>query len=211
MSALRLVIFGLIAITASGCASTPVERQKDTARSLAEVRDGMAATEQQIDKTLESLNALMSAPPEKRGQAYAQYARDVDTLKKQTEQIRQNRTEMREQRDRWLSGWQDAQKNVQSPELKEISQERRAEIAARFDRVTQSADAASEAFTPLIRNLEDVKTVLGNDLSERGIDAVSRTNVVQNATANGTDVEQNLEAAVKDFDELLGTLYPPPK
>lgn len=208
MSTARLAFFGLWMFFVAGCATTPVERQQDTARSLAEVRDGIAATEQQIDKTLSSLQSVINAPADNLGQAYAQYARDVETLKKQAQQVQKNREELRAQRDRWLSAWQESQKNVQNPELKEISQERRAEIASRFDRVTRSAEAASAAFTPLIKDLDDVKTVLGNDLSQRSIDAVSRTNVIHNATTHGAEVEQNLEAAVKEFDELLGTLYP---
>jgi len=208
MNARKLLFLGLVACSLGACATTPVERQKQTTESLADMRDGMLAAQQQIDKTLSSLNSLVSAPPDKLPEAYQQYARDVDTLKKQTDQVQKSREQMRRGRDQWLAGWQDAQTKVQNPELKEIAQERRSEVAERFDRVGNAFQTASEAFTPFIQNLDDVKTVVGNDLSQRGIDAVSRTNVIQNATTNGAAEEHNLEAAVKEFDELLGTLYP---
>lgn len=201
-----VVVFGVAGL--AGCSTTPVERQEHVAQSLNEVKTGMVATRNDIDKALGSLNALVTAPSDRIPQAYARYAEDVDRLKQSSSQVQENAQQMREQRDNWLAAWRESHDRLQNDELKQVSQERREQVASRFDRISDSFGAAQEAFQPFIENLDDIRTVVGNDLTRNGIAAVANTDVVQNARMNGAEVEQNLEAAIGEFSNLTNALRP---
>jgi hypothetical protein len=206
--ALLLAVFA-VSFLGSACTTTPTERREDVTQSLIDVKNSMVATRTQIDEALSSLNTLMNASRDDINEAYTRYADDVEKLQQSSQQVFENAEEMREQRDSWLSVWQESHEGLENEELKDISKERRSQIASRFDNISESFEAAREAFVPFLENLDDVKTVVGNDLTPAGITAVSDTDVVQEARANGSEAEENLETAIAEFDKLTRALGRP--
>jgi hypothetical protein len=198
----------MVAGSVVGCASTPVERKDATSSSMVEVRDSMVATRGQIDKTLASLNGLMGAPPDRLRDAYQQYAKDADKIAQQAATVDKESRLMRQRSDQWLMGWQKSQGDVSNPELKALSERRRAEALQRFQSMEASLAVAREEFAPFVANLQDVKKVVGNDLTPNSVAAVSATAVVQNANQHGTEAGRALDAAIADLQELTQTLAP---
>jgi len=195
----------MVAIWVAGCASTPVERKE---KSAVEVRDSMMAIRGQIDKTLASLNGLTSAPPDRLRAAYQQYAKDTDKIAQQAETVDKESHQMRRRSVEWLAGWQKSQLDVHDPELKALSERRHAEALERIQNIERSLAEAREAFTPFVANLQDVKQVVGNDLTPNGVAAVSGTAVVQNANQSGADAARALDATIDDLEVLTQTLTP---
>lgn len=200
------LLFVVAAVT--GCASSPVERQQGVAKSLADVKNDMVDTRTQVDKTLTSLDTLLHTAPGGVAQAYTQYAADVAALKGRADEMRESREQLREHRDDWLTAWNESSERVQNPELQQISEQRQNQIARRFDRIKTSFDAATEALTPLIQSLDDVRIVVGNDLTRRGVNTVADTSVAQNAYAKGTEVGHVLSDAIDNIDSLASVLEP---
>ena len=198
----------VMAVVVSSCGTTPVKRQERAADTLSDVTEGMVATRTQIDKTLTSLNALMSAPPNKLRDAYDQYVKDVDRMSKLAQEHQKHSQQLRERSAAWLSGWQKSHGEIQNPDLRTVSEGRRAQVMTRFDTINGSTAAAQQSFGPFLQNLQDVKRVLGNDLSSRGIDAVAASGAVQQANANGPAVARALDVATSDLQALGGTLSP---
>ena len=197
-----------LALAGAGCASNPVERKEDTVKSLNQTRDEMADVRSQIDETLASLNALMTAPPEDLRGAYQQYAKNVNAMRSDADAMQRRAADMRKNTNNYLTGWREAQSQVQNPELRDVSVERRQEIAARFAHINSAFLDAQQAVTPFLQNLEDVRRIVGNDLTPGGVSAIAQTDVVQNANANGEEVAQNLDQAITQFDALTGRLAP---
>lgn len=194
-----------IAVWVAGCASTPVERKE---ASLIDLRDSMAAIRGQIDKTLASLNGLTSAPPDRLPAAYQQYAKDTDKIAQQAVTVDKESRQMRSRSAEWLAGWGKSQAEVQDPELKALSERRHAEALERIQNIERSLAEAREAFTPFVANLQDVKQVVGNDLTPNGVAAVSGTAVVQNANQAGGAAARALDATIADLEVLTQTLTP---
>lgn len=202
---LGIVVFALLI---AGCASTSLERQDATSTSLVELRDAMIATRGQIAQTLASLDALTNASPDNLRDAYRQYARDADTIAQQALTVDKESRQMQQRSDAWLSGWQNSQADVDNAELKAIGERRRAEALERFQNIDGSFAAAREAFAPFIANLQDVKTVVGNDLTPNGVTAVAKSAVVANAAQSGAAAARALDVTITDLQVLTETLTP---
>lgn len=198
----------VVAVWVAGCASTPVERKDATSSSLLELRDSMIATRGQIEQTLASLNNLTSAPPGNLRDAFQQYANDANKIAQQAETVNQESRQMRNRSDAWLAGWKKAQAEVNNPELKALSESRREQALERFQNIAGSMAAAREAFGPFVANLQDVKKVVGNDLTPNGVTAVANTMVVQNANRHGADAARALDVTIADLQVLTQTLAP---
>jgi len=193
----------VVAVWVAGCASTPVERRDAASSSLAELRDSMVATRGQIEQTLASLNGLTSAAPDELRDAYRQYANDADKIAQQAATVDKESRQMRSRGDEWLAGWQKSQADVNNPELKALGEQRRAQALARIQNIERSLAEARQAFAPFVANLQDVKQVVGNDLTPNGVAAVSGTAVVQNANQSGAAAARALDATIADLQVLL--------
>lgn len=201
----------VVAFGVAGCASTPVERKDATSSSLVDLRDSMMATRGQIEKTLTSLNGLTSAPPDRLRAAYQQYAKDTDKIAQQAVTVEKESRQMRSRSQEWLAGWQKSHADVQNPELRALSEGRRAQALERIQNIDRSLAEAREAFAPFVVNLQDVKRVVGNDLTPTGVAAVSDSAVVQNANHNGATTARALDTTIADLQALTQTLTPSPK
>lgn len=207
---LPILFVAAVTLAAAGCASTPVERQQDVKQSLTDVKQELLGTRAQLDKTLVSLTALVNSSADDIKKSFTQYSDDVKALKRQADAMQKRREELHTRRENWLNAWQTSYRNIQDAELRRVSEDRRSQVVTRFDEVSQSYEEAANAFTPLLRDLEDVRTAAGNDLTPRGIAAIARTSAVQNASTEGATVEQQLNSAVVDFDGLQRALLAPP-
>lgn len=200
----------VVFLVTAACASSPVKRQENVERSLDDVKQELIGTRSQLDKTLVSLTALVNSSAGDVKKSYSQYASDVNALKRQADTLQKSREELRTRREKWVNAWQKSYRDIQNPELKRVSEERRSQVVSRFDEIRRSYDAAADAFTPLLRDLEDVRMAAGNDLTPRGIAAIAGTSPVQNASSEGTAAEQRLNSAIADFDGLQRALLAPP-
>ncbi|BAU49344.1 hypothetical protein SVA_2796 [Sulfurifustis variabilis] len=195
----------VVAVSVAGCASTPVERKE---ASLVDLHDSMVAIRGQIDKTLASLNGLTSASPDRLPATYQQFAKDTDKIAEQAATVDEESRQLQTRSAEWLAGWRKSQAEVQDPELKALSERRHAQALERIQNIDRSLAEAREAFAPFVANLQDVKQVVGNDLTPNGVAAVSGTAVVQNANQAGGAAARALDATIADLEVLTQTLTP---
>lgn len=198
----------VLALSIAACASTPLERQDAASTSLVELRDAMMATRGQIAQTLASLDELTNAAPDGLRDAYEQYAQDANTIAQQAVTVDSESRRMQQHSDAWLSAWEKSQADVDNAELRAIGERRRAQALERFQNMDGSFAAAREAFAPFIANLQDVKTVVGNDLTPRGVAAVANSSVVRNANESGVAAARALDITISDLRVLTETLAP---
>jgi anion-transporting ArsA/GET3 family ATPase len=190
----------------AGCSTNPVEQKQETAENLIEMKQTVAETRAQVDKTLGSLNTLMVAPAPQLAQAYSTYAKDVEKLSDNVKEVKEQSREVNESSGKWVAAWQNSYDEVQDVQLKSLSEERRQQLIASLDRINTSSRLTRDALEPLIRNLQDVKTVLGNDLTPRGIDQVASTDIVQRANENGQVATRQMDVAISDYQLLANRL-----
>ncbi|BAU47408.1 hypothetical protein SVA_0829 [Sulfurifustis variabilis] len=190
----------------AGCATGPAERRERVVSSLAETQKEITDTRAQLERTMASLITLMNAPPDELRRSYEQYAGDVEAMRDHVGAMEAHGEAMRERSRRYLAGWRQAE--IEDPELRNISTERREEVAARLQRVDVSLQEARAALGPLQRELEDIRSAVGNDLTSAGVSAVAGSEVARSAMDHGAAVARLMDRAIADFDQLVARLGP---
>ena len=201
----------LVALALVGCATGPVQRQQQTVESVADTRKEMIDIRAQVDRTLASLSALVNASPNDLASAYRQYAKDVDAMRKDAAAMDKHANAMEKQTGDYLAGWQRAQSEIQNPELRDVTGERRELLTNSFQRIQVAFREARRDITPFLTRLEDIRRALGNDLTPVGVSAVAQTDAVANANAHGSSVATSLDVAIGEFDELMGAMAASPR
>lgn len=211
MSRFKFLVVPLIVIstlTLGACATNQVDRKQATEQKAREMSGTVWATNYQVDATLVSLNNLMSAEGAQLQQAYDQYSADVDRMRKQSEKVSEDSAYINKQSDEYLSNWQKQNNDIQNANLRDNSEQGRQQVRDQFRNAQGSYDNARTSLDRFLRTLEDVRTALRNDLSERGVKSVARTNVVQTARKDARDVKSSLRAVRNDSTALARALSP---
>ncbi len=206
----RLIVPFIViaALSVGACATTQVDRKQATEQKARDVSGDVWATNNQIDATMMSLNNMMSADGTQLQQAFDRYSNEVDRLKKQAEVITKDGAFMRTEGEAYLSAWQKQNNDIQNQDLRDNSEDGRRVVKDRTTKVQGAYDSAQTSLDRLLRNLDDVRTALRNDLTERGIKGVSQTNVVQRAQQNAEAAKNNLQQVQSDSSALADALSP---
>lgn len=199
----------VVAATAviGACASTsPIDSKQAAALSARNVGSDIRATESQIDVTLNSLRAVVSSSQEPSKVAFDRFSEDVDTMRAHALSVDTSVAEMRRDGQTYLANWATAHGNIQNRELRQASEERRREILDRLQSMDESYNRSDAPLDAFIRNLEDVRTALGNDFSELGVATVSETTVLKNAESNAARAKIALKRMHADSVALANTM-----
>lgn len=203
-------VWALMAMAITGCATSAMERQERSVDSVAETRTEMADLHEQIERTMASLNALMAASPDELRKAYQRYAKDVNTTRSQAADVQKYASAMEQQSGNYLAGWQRTQSEIENPELRELTAQRRELAANSFNRIRVAFREANRELGPLLARLEDIRRTIGNDLTPVGVASVAQTDALASANALGSSVGTALEVAIAEFDQLVGTMAASP-
>lgn len=195
-----------------GCGTKAVQQEQAQAQPAAhpmvETKQSVAATRAQIGEMLASLNALMSASPDKLDQAYSRYAGNVDEMRRRQVALIRHIDNMQKNGRDWLAAWQTPQREIDNPEIRSLTQRQHEQLKERLDHTTHSFREAGKALAPFVNNMEDVKKALANNLTPQTVDQIAQTHVVQTADFNGAAVARNLDVAIAEFNELTAAIAP---
>ena len=198
-------------VTLVGCATSAVDRQEQTVESVADTRKEMTDTRAQIDRTLASLNTLVNASPADLRKTYERYAKDVEVMRRDAATMDKHANAMEKHTGNYLASWQRAQNEIQNPELRDVTGQRRELLTQSFQRLQIAFREARRDVTPFLNRLEDIRRAVGNDLTAVGVAAVAQTDAVASANAHGAAVAGSLDVAIEEFDQLAGALAASPR
>lgn len=212
MMTLKPLFVVVMAVTAlAGCATTAVEKQEKSVASVTDTRKEMVDVRGQIDRTLSSLNTLVNASPNELRKAYQRYAKDVEAMRSEAAAMDKHARAMEQRTGEYLAGWQQAQGEIQNPELRDTSGQRREMITHSFQRIQGAFREARRDVTPFLTRLEDIRRAAANDLTAVGISAIAQTDAVASANAHGSAVATSLDVAIGEFDQLVGSFAASPR
>ena len=67
---------------------------------------------------------------------------------------------------------------------------------------------AAQSFTAFLRDLDDIRKVIGNDLTPTGQATVKNTTLAQNVKSEGAQVAQSLQAAEQSIADFRAQITP---
>jgi hypothetical protein len=196
----------------SGCASKSYEKASTTSSSLERAAQSIDKGIAQIDTVLLTLTNLVTNPGANLESHYKQFVASVDALESVSKDVAAKARDMQASGAEYFQRWDEDLAKIQNEDIRSRSTERRKAVSARFDSVKTNYQQASNAFTPFMSNLKDIRTALGADLTAGGIDAIQ--DVVKKAYADAVPLREALQKLSTDFRELgvsLATSTLPPK
>ena len=191
-----------VLILVAGCATSAPDRSARTASTLDHLQQNSTKARQQIDVVVGSLDTLMNAPADQLRAAYDRYDADVKKMKEYANAIKENDQDLKKNSDSYLRSWQKDASSISNPELHAIADQRQKEIAEKYRTMSAAYTGATSAFTAYLRDIDDIRKVIGNDLTPTGQASVKNTTLAQSVRTGGEQVAQALasaETAIADF------------
>jgi hypothetical protein len=162
----------------------------------------------QIDTVLSSLDTMLNAPADHLRETYDRYDKDVKKMNQYADAIRENDTDLRKNGNTYLAQWQRDASKVSDPELRAIAEQRRGQIAQSSQNMRSTLTSAAGSFEAFLRDINDIKKVIGNDLTPTGQANVKQTTVAQTAGSNGDRVKIAIRDAEQAIEGLRSQITP---
>ena len=192
---------GVAVLLAVGCASTAGFNQGNiTAAKIQSTSDQIAALPGQLDKTLASLNNLVSQPqPDLRPQ-YKEFAANVAAVQSSAKDLATARAKIASDQTEFFARWDQEITQIQNQDIKAASQKRRDEVARNLTAIKTSYAQTDMAFKPFLADLSDVQKYLSVDLTPGGIAAIKGP--VAKAGQDAVPLKASLANLAADFRTL---------
>ena len=183
----------------AACATSAPDRAVKAASSLDVMHGNSSKARAQIDTVLTSLDNMLNASPDHLRETYDRYDKDVKQMNAYAADMRENDADLRANGNAYLAQWQRDASNVSDPELRAVAEQRRDQIARSSEAMRSKVTLAAGSFASFLRDINDIKKVIGNDLTPVGQRSVKDTTVAQAANTEGLRVK----AAVQDAEQAI--------
>ena len=168
----------LIAPLASS-AQTPersrTEGLKETERFVkagGNTSEAVANARLQLQRTLDSYNALVTEPSKNMKGDYKKLMKSMDSMNDKLADAREKVENMQQAGDTYFAGRASTIENIQDAQLRETATQRMTESQKEFAGVLRSLRETSEALEPFRKELADQITFLGSDLTPSAMTAL---------------------------------------
>lgn len=194
---------GLLVVSL-GCSTTGQEQASQAATSLEETRTEIAGVSAALDKAVATLTDLAEKPQPDLKPQFDAYKASVEELDAQAKKVAASAQEMRARGEEYFKSWEKGLTDINNPELRQISADRRAALSGHYKRVTEGYQKAKEAFLPLFTQLNDVQRVLGLDLTDNGVKMAAAS--ASEAKKSAAIVKKELSGVSAELDEMAKVL-----
>jgi prefoldin subunit 5 len=127
--------------------------------------DAITDAKQQLQKTMTAYNALLAPDVKDRRDAFKTLQKELSNADKKRTDVSSKAAQMNEEADKLFKSWQNSAAAIQSPDLRQRSDERLKRTQDRFAEIRQTGRSASDLYTPFMKALQDQVTFLGHDLN----------------------------------------------
>jgi hypothetical protein len=195
-------------LTFAACATSTPDRAVKAASSLDVMQSNSSKARAQIDTVLTSLDAMLNASPDHLRESYDRYDKDVKQMNAYAADMRENDADLRSNGNAYLAQWRRDASNVSDPELRALAEQRRDQITRSSEEMRSKVTLAAGSFAAFLRDINDIKKVIGNDLTPVGQRNVKDTAVVQTANTEGLRVKNAVHIAEQAIEGFRVQIMP---
>lgn len=160
------ILVGTAITLTSGCGTLPPqERSTRAVESTDKLSDLVHKGIKQNDTLQLSVKKLASANPENLRESYDAYINDAEKLRDIADEIQDTSQFMNDKTEEYFKGWEKDLKGIRNSKLKNAGQERKASMMDDFTAIAESMEKLEEAYAKYERDIDDVESFLGNDLT----------------------------------------------
>jgi hypothetical protein len=194
----------IVAISLAGCASTGMQRSKDTRTSMQTMDNDIQSIAVQLDATNASLDALMMPNQADVKKAFDSFSKNVSKMEGMQKDFAKHTAEMKARGKDYFEEWQKKGTAYKNPQIQQLSEQRRAELGDIYGQIAENSVGVNDAFTSYVSDIKEIQMYLSNDLTPKGIEAIAPTSrkVVDDGDSL-KDAIKNVQTAIQKARESM--------
>jgi hypothetical protein len=106
----------------------------------------------------------------------------------------------------YFQQWEQEMTNVNSAEIRQLAEERKAKLQTSFDNIKNTTEPAREQFVAWLDHLKDLQKFLSQDITLSGVEAAKEP--IAKAKTEGLAVQQSLEKVISELNTVVATITP---
>jgi hypothetical protein len=174
--------------------------QEKLAASIAETRTETVRTRDQLQQTVNALNALTTQKKGDLRESYNTFAAEVKNTQAAALATSARAQSMETASKDYFGTWQTEIAGLANASLRKKAQKRLEAVRKSYDKVIVSLREAAEKFKPFLSNLDDVQKALANDITPGGVKAVRGT--ARDADFHMRKVHWAINDGIKELDSM---------
>lgn len=143
-----------------------------------------------LDAIGNSLDELVKPGQADKRQAFDVFSENVSGVKKMQENFSKHAAEMESDSKDYFTAWDKESEQYDNTDIQARSDERRREMGATHNKITQSNIGVKEAFVTYVSDVNEIEQFISNDLTTDGLDAINR--ISTKVVANGARLKSEL-------------------
>jgi hypothetical protein len=159
----------------SSCATTGMQRSQDTQTTMETMDNDIQEASRQLDATGASLDELMRPDQTDVARAFETYKNNVGKMESMEKKFAKHAEQMKAQGIDYFDEWEKEGNEYKNPQIQQLSDERRAALGEIYDKIAKNSIGVNEAFKAYVSDVREIQTYLSNDLTPKGIAAISPT------------------------------------
>jgi hypothetical protein len=181
----------------TGCATTGIDRATKTTNSMQSVESDYRQASIRIDAANASLDNLVKLSQGDTKKAFNAYSDNVDKMERLGKRLDMHTEMMRTRGNEYLKDWESS---YTSPEIRELSEQRRIEVRENYARIPEASIGVKGALKSYLADISDIRTFLSNDLTPKGIDSIRP--IAQRAVTDGDNLKETIKPVLAAIDRV---------
>ncbi len=204
---LRLLSAALVlSLFSTSCATSPYQKAETAADSVTDAANEIDLSRKQIVDATTALNVLLDRNPTDIRESFRRYDEAVIALDRTFASVNRKADAMAARGESYFEAWDQRLAQMQSEDIRARSAERQREVAERFVQIQEDYRDTREQIPPLMAQLQDIRRLLGADLTPAGLDSVR--DFASRANEDAARLRQTLDRLSERFRQLSSTLTP---
>jgi hypothetical protein len=189
----------VVAVGLGGCSTAPYARGEAASSGLVSAARSLEAADRSLDAALASLRELGQGEGDLRAR-FNGFSRSLDNLASSANSVRGEAEAIRTEGESYFKWWEQQVANVNNEDLRAASAARRQQIRADFAKIDATYQSLRAAYTPFMRNLRDIQTVLGTSLTPALVTSVRPS--IDSSLVQGAEVRRLLNELIAKYREV---------
>ena len=196
-----LPIFGtFLVLLFAGCATTGgLERSEQMTSSMESVEEDINLTLEEVNAVERSLNDLIRPGQGNVEEVYSEYSESVDELEEYGNSFITELDDMNSYASTYFSEWRAENQEFESQRLQELAEARRSEVQTNYEDILVEKDGIEEELIQYIKNNDELRSYLSNDLTSEGIETV--TPLIEEVIEHSGELRQRLANVQSTVEE----------
>jgi small-conductance mechanosensitive channel len=195
-------------LSSFGCAKkTGIDMAEKVTTSMQTVQNDYQLTAAQIDATNGSLNNLINAAqtPDMKS-SFETFSTNVEKMNTMGKDLNKHTDQMLAQGNDYFLEWHQEGDVYTNPNIQKLSEQRRVHLRQTFNKIPAASAGVQGSLNNYIARLNQIETYLSNDLTPKGVSAIS--SIAQTTMQDGNNLKESFKPVQTAINEARTEMMP---